>query len=41
VRGAPRDRQDCAIAVYLRAVLGADSRVQSVSVQNGVVKVVL
>ncbi len=38
VRGIPKDSQDCAVAVYLRAVLGTDPRVQSFTVGRVAVK---
>ena len=38
VQGTPRDVRDCAIAVYLRAVIGADPDVRSLDVMaDGVV----
>ncbi len=38
VRGTPRDVRDCAIAVYLRAVIGADPDVRALDVMaDGVV----
>ncbi|MGA7419621.1 MAG: hypothetical protein WB765_15055 [Acidimicrobiales bacterium] len=39
VRAEPRDPRDCAIAVYLRAVVGVDHRISSVAVQRSDVKV--
>ncbi len=39
VRAEPRDPRDCAIAVYLRAVVGADHRIRAVAVQRDDVKV--
>jgi hypothetical protein len=39
VRAVPQDPKDCAVAVYLRAVLGADLRVESLFVRSRDVKV--
>ena len=39
VRGVPGDTNDCAVAVYLRAVLGPESRVRSVKVTGDCVAV--
>jgi hypothetical protein len=41
VRGRPRDAQGCAVAVYLRAVLGADPRVRSLKVTERSIRVSL
>lgn len=41
VRGRPRDAQGCAVAVYLRAVLGADPRIKAVKVSETSVRVSL
>jgi hypothetical protein len=41
VRAVPNDPQDCAVAVYLRAVMGADRRIRSFAVQSGDVKVLV
>jgi hypothetical protein len=41
VRALPKDPQDCAIAVYLRAVIGGDRRVRSITVHGSTVKVQL
>lgn len=40
VRGKPKDEGDCAVAVYLKAVLGSDQRIHSLAVQSSNVKVV-
>lgn len=40
VRGTPKDVRSCAIAVYLSAVLGADTRVLSVEVNSFRVRVI-
>jgi hypothetical protein len=34
VRARPKDSQGCAVALYLKAVLGADERVRSLDVKN-------
>lgn len=39
VRGVPGDTDDCAVAVYLHAVLGPDDQVRSVKVAGGAVAV--
>ncbi len=39
VRAEPRDPRECAIAVYLRAVVGIDHRIRSLAVQPTDVKV--
>lgn len=39
VRGVPGDTDDCAVAVYLHAVLGPDHQVRSVTVNDGAVAV--
>lgn len=39
VRARPKDAQGCAIALYLKAVLGADRRVRSLDVKNSGVTV--
>ena len=41
VRGRPRDPHGCAVAVYLRAVLGADPRIKAVKVSETSVRVTL
>ncbi len=41
VRAVPKDPRDCAVAIYLGAVLGADTRIKSLAVQSGDVKVLV
>lgn len=41
VRGRPRDPHGCAVAVYLRAVLGADPRIKAVKVSETCVRISL
>lgn len=41
VHGRPRDPHECAVAVYLHSVLGADPRVEIVKVSQALVRVTL
>jgi hypothetical protein len=41
VHAVPKDPQDCAVAVYLKAILGADPRVVSVLVHRRRIKVLV
>ncbi len=38
IRGVPKNPEGCAVALYLGAVLGSDSRVQSVAVGSNCLK---